>query len=656
MAIYKVEAPDGSIIELEGPDNATDAQIGQAAQAAYALRKTKQHEQPSMLQEIGRQVGLTGRGAIEGVANLASIVTDPITGLANMALPADMQMDTVRQATSNILDSAGFPSPRNAVERLVNQAVQGAAGAGGMAAAGRAAQVAAGPVASEVGRMIAAQPVAQMAGGAGSGAAAQAVREAGGSPTGEIAASLLGGVVGGAVASRAMNPARASTATKLQPIVDDATRAGVPVLTSDVAPPQTFIGKVGQRLGERVPIAGTGPLRAEQQRARIEAVRGVLRDFGAGDAANLSDDIMKDVATKRAAEIQKYAVAKKEVISRLTDKGVVPVPRAIAAIDDQIADLTRRRTDGADEAIQRIQQIREDIQGRDLFQLEAYRQDELSKIFKDDPARPISIAARDAGEKALRAIYGPVREDMSYFIKTVGNRRDVDKFMVANKRLSDAATDIKMASLKSVLKSGDATPEVINRMLFSQKPSEVRQLYTSLTPAGRAMARTSILSQAAEKAQFELQDGAKMFSPEKFAAEVKRLSPQISVFFRGDDLKQVDGLSRVLNLTRRAGDAGVATATGQETLPFVAGSALQSFFGSFGGALAAAVGIGATARIYESAPVRNLMLSLGSSKRGSQEEAVIIKRLLSAIQSQGEAIQSIAQGEDAQQYDNKENK
>ena len=40
MATYKVEAPDGSIIELEGPENATDAQIGQAAQAAYAQRQT----------------------------------------------------------------------------------------------------------------------------------------------------------------------------------------------------------------------------------------------------------------------------------------------------------------------------------------------------------------------------------------------------------------------------------------------------------------------------------------------------------------------------------------------------------------------------------------------------------------------------------------
>ncbi len=39
MARYKVQAPDGSIIELDGPDNATDAQLIQAAQAAYAQRQ-----------------------------------------------------------------------------------------------------------------------------------------------------------------------------------------------------------------------------------------------------------------------------------------------------------------------------------------------------------------------------------------------------------------------------------------------------------------------------------------------------------------------------------------------------------------------------------------------------------------------------------------
>lgn len=41
MAIYEVQAPDGSILELEGPDNATPEQIGAAAKKAYAASQTK---------------------------------------------------------------------------------------------------------------------------------------------------------------------------------------------------------------------------------------------------------------------------------------------------------------------------------------------------------------------------------------------------------------------------------------------------------------------------------------------------------------------------------------------------------------------------------------------------------------------------------------
>ena len=41
MAVYRVQAPDGSILELEGPDNATQEQIMQAAQAAFAQRQAQ---------------------------------------------------------------------------------------------------------------------------------------------------------------------------------------------------------------------------------------------------------------------------------------------------------------------------------------------------------------------------------------------------------------------------------------------------------------------------------------------------------------------------------------------------------------------------------------------------------------------------------------
>ena len=60
--------------------------------------------------------------------------------------------------------------------------------------------------------------------------------------------------------------------------VKQAQSLGVEPMTSDIFPPKTFGGKVGQAATERIPIVGTGAVRVKQQEARLQAIRKVLSD------------------------------------------------------------------------------------------------------------------------------------------------------------------------------------------------------------------------------------------------------------------------------------------------------------------------------------------------------------------------------------------
>ena len=660
MATYKVQAPDGSVIELEGPDGASDAQIIQAAQAAYAQRSPAAEPQTT----AGGLAGATARGAALPVAGatlgaalgapiggvgavpgaiagagagaLVQFVGDPVVDLVNRTLGTQYRRPT--EAMTDLLTRLGVPQADTEAERIVQATSTGLAGAGGTSALGRAVQVAAGraaPVAQGVGGALAAQPLQQMAGGAAAGAAGQTAQEMGAGTGGQVAASLAGGVLGAAATA----PRRLAQPSAIERTTREATARGIPVLTSDVAPPQTFIGRTGQQVGERIPIAGTGPLREAQQTARVSAVRDLLRQFGADDAANASESVMRDLATKRSADLTKYSGLKGEVIDRLSSAGAVPVTRASQAIDAEIARLQGLRSEQYTPIIRTLQDWKSSLQGQTLRNIETLRA-QIGTAFSG----PELASIRGAGEKSLSAVYGPLRQDMQDFIGRVGLPRDVAKWQVANRRLSDLADDLDVSTVKSVLRSGKATPEDVNRLLFSKKPSEIRALYSGLTQTGQANARTAILARVADDARYTLPDGSAAYSPERFMASLKKLDPQVGVFFKGDNRAQVDGLVRALNLTTRAGQAPVVTSTGQQAVPFLAGSFLVDMLGTAGAATATAGGVGLMARVYESAPVRNLMIQLGRTKSGGTEEAAILKRLISTMQVQADKVQS-AQGE-----------
>lgn len=147
------------------------------------------------LSDIPRQVGLTGRYAMEGPAQALQIFTEPVAGLMRMG---GINTKPLGQVASGFADAIGLPKPQTAQERVVGDATRLVAGSGGiMGAAGQMAKLPG--MAGTVGAGLAANPVQQISSSAGAGALGGLSREGGGNDLQQAGAALIGGVAGGMV-------------------------------------------------------------------------------------------------------------------------------------------------------------------------------------------------------------------------------------------------------------------------------------------------------------------------------------------------------------------------------------------------------------------------------------------------------------------------
>jgi hypothetical protein len=155
-----------------------------------------------MLGEIGRQVGLTARGAISGLTAIPGMVADaPVTIAnqfgANLPLPSEAQQQ--------LMTRAGLPEPQNQMERAVQTGVGAMTGVGAEAALASAVgknlgtQVLA-PLTQQLGTQTAvagvAAPVATVA--------SEEISEKTSSPILGIAAGIASGVLAGGATAKAI--------------------------------------------------------------------------------------------------------------------------------------------------------------------------------------------------------------------------------------------------------------------------------------------------------------------------------------------------------------------------------------------------------------------------------------------------------------------
>lgn len=150
------------------------------------------------INSIPRQLGLTARYGIEGLANAAQIVTEPLRYLTDRLTGQTGKTLPLGELASRGMDALGAPKPEGANERTVGEATRLLSGAGGMGAASRAAQVLPGAM-GQAGAFLSANMPQQLSSAAGAGLAGGASKEANGSPLMQGAAALAGGVAAGMV-------------------------------------------------------------------------------------------------------------------------------------------------------------------------------------------------------------------------------------------------------------------------------------------------------------------------------------------------------------------------------------------------------------------------------------------------------------------------
>lgn len=179
--------------------------------AAVAAGKT--------INSIPRQLGLTARYGIEGLANAAQVVTEPLRYATDRLTGMTGRTKPLGALASGLADSMGLPEPDGANERVIGDAARLMAGAGGLGGAAAAGSRLPGMAGTLLAGM-AANPTAQVSSAAGAGLAGGASREAGGGPIMQAGASLIGSLFGGVapgIGQSVLNVAKRATTPTLTP-------------------------------------------------------------------------------------------------------------------------------------------------------------------------------------------------------------------------------------------------------------------------------------------------------------------------------------------------------------------------------------------------------------------------------------------------------
>ncbi|EBS5592833.1 lytic transglycosylase domain-containing protein [Salmonella enterica subsp. enterica serovar Weltevreden] len=635
----KAQAQEQYFNEVVAPQAGDQAeQAKQAFYTAYPVpsaepQQAPQEAQPQdrggFLSDIVSAAAETGRGMLQAGVNLANIPASMADAVASAGAWAGKQLGlgdgtyqpAPRVTTEGIAQDFGLQqgalTPQTTEGKIFSEALPYLTPVGAERIAAQAPTIA-GRVAQGASRLLAENAVGSMA--------ANSVQD---NPE-ELATDLGTGVVlGGAInqlgraAGAVYRGVRGAISPEAQQAIRFANSADVPLHTTDVLPPNSRVGRMAQTTAENIPFAGTSSMRANQQEARSQLVDEFASRFGEYDPSIVIGSLKAKTSGIRKAAGNRL----EQVQSAMTGVNIQPT-RAIQQIDDEIGKLQKLGQVADTDTISKLQAYRNELAKGDVNLEQLSRLRTQFRIDVRGERTQMPPPAEAAVQRVYRAMTGDIDNSIG---QNLGNDT-LRRYKQANAVYADEASKLQNTRLKNVLMKGDLTPEVVNNMLFSKNKSEVQNLYRSVGQVGRAQMRNGIIGKAMEKS------GG---SPDQFLRQINLMSNQTGIAFKGRDAAYLKGIKNYLEATKRAGQAGVTTPTGQQTIPFILGigTVTNPALVGVGG------GYGLLARMYESEPARNAMLRLANTPRGSTafEKALSdVERIVNSL-AQGAKSQSLSE-------------
>ncbi|EIT2902378.1 lytic transglycosylase domain-containing protein, partial [Salmonella enterica] len=536
---------------------------GQSAQQEQQGTSTPPESQPQQqggfISDLGNAAAETGRGLLQAGVNLANIPASMADAVASAGAWAGQKLGigdgtyqpAPRVTTQGLEQDFGLQqgalTPQTTEGKIFSEALPYLIPVGAERIAAQAPSIA-GRVAQGASRLLAENTVGSLA--------ANSERDNPEALATDLGTGVaLGGAINqlGRAAGAAYRGIRGTIAPEAQQAIQFANAADVPLHTTDVLQPNSRVGRMAQTTAENIPFTGTSSMRANQQEARSQLVDEFASRFGEYDPSIVIGSLKAKTSGIRKAAGNRL----EQVQSAMTGVNIQPT-RAIQQIDDEIGKLQKLGQVADTDTISKLQAYRNELAKGDvdLEQLSRLRTQFRMDVRGERTQMPPPAEA--AVQRVYRAMTGDIDNSI---VQNLGNDT-LRRYKQANAVYADEASKLQNTRLKNVLMKGDLTPEVVNNMLFSKNKSEVHNLYRSVGHVGRAQMRNGIIGKAMEKS------GG---SPDQFLRQVNLMSTQTGIAFKGRDAAYLKGLKNYLESTKRAGQAGVTTPTGQQTIPFILG-------------------------------------------------------------------------------------